>query len=296
MSSNGINATGYAYGNYYAYNNDFLAANLLNHSQANDSIYNSKTRENVNFTGKEGNEKSSSNTKNVLLLTASVTGAFLLGKYWKPIKGFVKNLINGKNNKHVKTVLEKAKSKIQGMTTKNKKHKIKGTSVNGANKPISNTREAEIVQNINKTNANSKSRKLVEQHLDDIVTPEMQAAYNKQIAYQAPTQKQKAAISNLHNKNTAQKAELSSVKNNSKGTEALQEVAQNASKNEAIAKIIKDGPHINPTNKNIYFTKNGQIIQIRTAIPNANGEYVISDPKKIAKHLAKHNIKLEELV
>ena len=61
-------------------------------------------------------------------------GAFFLGKNWKVVKNWASKLFNGKT---AKTALEKAKTK-EWFATTNKKHSIKGTSVTGAAKPITN--------------------------------------------------------------------------------------------------------------------------------------------------------------
>lgn len=301
MGNNGISAYNSGYSNYASYSDDFLAQQLLKNSAMQDSILSSNTgltQDSVSFSGKQIIESDSaeekSNTGTILTTAALGIGAFLVGKNWNTIKGLFNQLLKGKTGKHVKTALERAKNKMSGIVHPNKKHSIKGTSVKGANAPVSNAQEARILQNIDTKHANSKSRKLVNQHMDDIVTPEMQARYNREIAYQPLTPKQKAAKAQMDSANRAQRAEMNAIKNNSKGSEKIETVAQAAKKAETAAKTIKDGAHINPNNKNIYFTKNGQVTQIRTATPNSKGEYIISDPAKIAKHLAKHKININE--
>ena len=294
-----ISAINYAYPNYSAYNTDFMAQQLLNNNSAAASIYNtppSVQTDSVSFSGKEqeGKDDDGNGVGTALLAGGLAIGGFLIGKNWKAIKGYIGKLLNGKTAKNVKTTLQKAKNRITGFVTKNKKHSIKGTSVTGASAPVTNAQEARVIQNIDTKHANAASRKLVEQHADDIVTPKMQAQYDADIAYQPLKPKQKAAKAKIDAANAAQRAELNSVKNNSKGAEKLETVAQAATKAENAAKTIKDGAHLNPSNKNIYFTKNGKVTQIRTAAPNSNGEYVITDPLKIAKHLEKHNIKLDD--
>ena len=133
----------------------------------------------------------------------------------------------------------------------------------------------------------------MEQHLDDVVTPQMQAAYDKSIAYQPLTQSQKQAKAVREAQNAAQRAELNTVGNTAKGSEALASVKTSAQKAENVAKTIKDGAYINPSSNNTYYTKNGQVVKIRTTQPNSKGEIYITDPVKIAKHMAKHNVNLE---
>ena len=291
----GISAINGGYGNYGAYNDDFLAQQLYkNNNSANNTSTNTQS-DSVSFSGNEKDTAKETSSKLTTLLIAGGVAitAFVVGKNWNAIKGYVTKLLNGKTTQKAKTALEKAKTKAWDMVNTGKA-KIKGTSVTGASKPITNAQEAKVIQNIETKNASSQARKLVETHMNDIVTPEMQAAYDKSIAYKPLTANQKQAKAVREMQNAAQRAELNSIANNSKGAETLQAVAQTAAKNEAAAQVIKNGGHLNPTNNNIYFTKDGVITQIRTAIPNSKGEYVISDPKKIAKHLAKYNINISD--
>ncbi len=172
--------------------------------------------------------------------------------------------------------LLKAKGKNWGYGLPPVKQRIQNTSVSGASRPITNAREAEIIEGIDLRHVNANTRKLVENASRGTVTPKMQAEYNSQIAFQPLTQEQKIAKANLDMANKAQRAELNSIRNNSTGAENL-------------LTRTTDGWHVNP-NGNMYFTKNGQVTQIRTKNPNSNGEYTITDPLKIAKHMSKHDV------
>lgn len=213
----------------------------------------------IYFNGKEDSQKSDGIGAGTVIMGAGLAvGAFFLGKNWKVVKNWASKLFNGKTAK-----------------------------------PITNAQEARVIQNIETKNANAASRRLVEQHMDDVVTPQMQAAYDRSIAYQPLTQSQKQAKAVREAQNVAQRAELNTVANTAKGGEALATVKVNAQKAENVAKTICDGPHLNPATQNTYYTQKGKVVKIKTANPNSKGEEFITDPVKIAKHLAKHNVNLE---
>ncbi len=172
--------------------------------------------------------------------------------------------------------LLKAKSKNWGYGLPPVKQRIQNTSVSSASRPITNAREAEILEGIDLRHVNADTRRLVENASRGTVTPRMQAEYDRQIAFQSLTQEQKIAKANLDMANRAQRAELNTIGNIGRGAEKL-------------TARTTDGWHVNP-NGNMYFTRNGQVTQIRTANPNSLGEYTITDPVKIAKHMSKHNV------
>ena len=294
------------YGYTQKYNDDFMAQSLMNnYGNATESSDEKAGSDTVSFTG-SGNtkteldetEKSSSN-HSILWTVALVGGAFLAGKYFNKIKGLFKsNTVKEAASKTEQTVsksqqtIDKAKGKVQDMVTPNKKQKIKNKSVTGASNPITNEMEAATIQNINTGHANGNTRNVVDTVAADTVTPEAQKAYDAEIAYREMTRQQRK-INNANNaNNTAQRAEQNSVKNNSKGGEKLEDVAQNLTKTEKAARKIADGAHVHPLNKNIYYTKNGKVTRIILADGNAE----VTDPKKIAKHLAKHNIEIENFL
>ena len=164
------------------------------------------------------------------------------------------------------------------------------TSVKGASAPINNTTEQQIVSNIDTSKANSSSRKLTENSSQGLVRPEQQAAYDNSIKYKRMTPKQKAIKANLDAQNAAQRAELNTVENTASGGEKLTAVKAELEKAEKAMKATKNKGYVNPQNNTTYFVKNGQVVRITSPTANSKGEYDITDPKKIAKHLAKYNI------
>ncbi len=117
--------------------------------------------------------------------------------------------------------LLKAKGKNWGYSLSPVKQRIQNTSVSGAAKPINNAREAEILGGIDLRHVNEDTRRLVINASRGTVTPRMQAEYNRQIAFRPLTQEQKIAKANLDRANLAQRAELNSIMNNSRGAENL---------------------------------------------------------------------------
>ena len=289
------------YGYTQKYNDDFMAQSF-NYGNTTESSDEKAETDTVSFTGsgeKEAEtaeaEKGSSN-HTILWTAALVGGAFLAGKYFNKIKGLFKsNAVKEAASKAEQTVsksqktIDKGKNKVPGMVTPSKKQKIKNTSVTGASKPITNEMEAAAVQNINTGHTNGNTKRFVDDAAQGVVSPQAQQAYDAEIAYREMTRQQKKINHKNNAKNAAQRAEQNSVKNNSKGGEKLEDVAQNIAKTQKAAEKIADGAHIHPLNKNIYYTKNGKV----TRIILANGNPEVTDPKKIAKHLAKHNIEIE---
>jgi len=179
------------------------------------------------------------------------------------------------------TTLEKAKGKENLGANVPKKQRVKNTSVTGASKPITNESEAKIIQNIETKNANNKSRKLFQQHQNDIVTPQQQAAYDKSIAYVAPTQQEAKAIEQLHKTNANQRVSVNTVENTAKGGKNLTTVKKSIEKVPA----LKEGINIGK-NGDLLTVKNGKVVHIRT---KTDGR-VITDELKIAKHINKHQV------
>lgn len=282
----GIYSVGYnPYSSYYKYNDDFLAQSYFNN---NNSV------PEVSFTGSKNAPASSdkdeeSSNNSALWTVLFVAGAFLTGKYFNKIKGFFSKGSTPEVLNKANRTLNKAKDKVEGVVTQNKKQRIKNTSSTGAANTVTNSRESEIINNIDTRHVNSNTRKNVEDSLDSVVTPSQQADYDAQIAYRPMSQKQNAANSRNNTKNAKERADKNSIANNSKGGEKLEAVSANTAKAEQTAVKIADGAHVYPENKNTYFTKNGKV----TKIILANGNKEVTDPLKIAKHLNKHNIQIE---
>ena len=178
----------------------------------------------------------------------------------------------------------------ENFKSQRKKHRNEQTSVKGASEPINNSTEQQIVNNIDTSNTNSSSRKLTENGSQGLVTPEQQAAYNKSVEFRRMTPKQKEIKTNLDAQNAAQRAELNTVENVANGGKNLTDVKAELEKAEETMRATKNKGYINPKNNTMYFVENGQVIRITSPTANSKGEYDITDPKKIAKHLAKYNI------
>lgn len=295
----GISSAGYNPYNYTKYNDDFLAQSYFNNyaPQKQENLPETKS-DSVNFTGSgdktasEQTQKEDNSSGHSLLWTAAiVAGAFLAGRYFNKIKGlFTKNAVTKISNMANQT-LETAKKKAGDIVATNKKQKIKNTSVTGASNPITNEMEARAVNNINVQSVNGgNTRRIVADAADNVVTQQQQAVYDSQIAYKPMTKKQQKVNNTNNAKNTKQRAEMNSVKNNSKGGDKLEDVAQSLAKSEKAAAKITDGSYVNPFNNNTYVTTNGNV----TKIILSNGNKEVTDPLKIAKHLDKYNIKIEE--
>lgn len=278
MSINGV------YGNnHFGYNTQLYPS--FQRTQAQPNIYGNDYTNFFISNNTQPQEKKSSNGW-LLGLGTAIVGAGI----WLLSKGKSKGI-----TETISKALEKAKGKAWECISKGtKKTRIKGTSVSGASKPITNAREAEIVQNINTQHVSGNTRKIVEQAERNVVTPEMQAKYDRQIAYKAPTGEEKQAMAVNEAKNKAQRAKLNNVTNNSKGGEKLETVKETLKAQEVAAAKVQNNSFVHPTNKNTYTIKDGQVVEIKTVTPNSKGEYSITDPKKIAKHMAKHNINIAD--
>lgn len=280
----GISQINGGYGNYYAGNyDDFMAQQILrnNVQQPPQEGVNKLTVDTVSFSGNSSAAEKTDKGGGIFKVLLLGGGAFILGKNWKVVKNYVSKLFN-------KGAIKNVQSKTKILNNSGKR--IQHTSVTGASKPITNETEAKVMTGLNTKHANAKSRKLVEESLDGIVTPQAQAAYDKEIAYRPLNQKQKAAKARLDSKNKAQRAELNSIANNSKGAEKLEALATTLAKEEQIAQKLADGAHKVASSPNTYITQNGKVVKIITAHPNSKGETEIIDPMKIAKHLSKYDI------
>ena len=228
-----------------------------------------------------GGKETTSNKKNVLgkllTLAAVVGGAVLLKKNWNKISQFVDDIIK--------------KFKKGG--------KAKGTEI-GKEIVKKNDKVAQQVKNIDVKHTNSKTRKLVQEASEDTVTRAQQEAYDKAIAYQPPTATQKKAMAKRHAANAAQRRELNSIANNSTGAEKLVAVKAAAQAEAQAAKVVTSGP-IRHANGNIYHVENGAITKVELFQRNKAGELVkntveLTDPTKIAKHMAKQGVSMSDLI
>jgi len=159
--------------------------------------------------------------------------------------------------------------------------KFSGKTENIVSKAVPKKSEVDIIQNIDGKYANSKSRKLLEKCQNNIVTPQHQAAYDKSVAYVAPTKQEAKAIEQLHKTNANQRAAVNTVENTAKGGKNLTAVKKSIEK----APALKEGINIGK-NGDLLTVKNGKVVHIRT---KTDGR-VITDELKIAKHINKHQV------
>ena len=96
---------------------------------------------------------------------------------------------------------EKLGNKIKGSNLYNKvKDKFNGAGSSGEIQQISSANgrdviaDGETARNINQQHLNANQRKMVDEALEDVPTPEELDAYAKEIAYKAPTPEEQAAI------------------------------------------------------------------------------------------------------
>jgi len=242
----------------------------------------------------------------LLTLAAAVGGAVLLKKNWNKVSQYVDDIIKKFKKGGTKTqtkaqqTIQNNANKVQTPKKAPRKHRLEHTVPNRNPKPISNAREAEVIENINLSHTNANTRKFVEKAGTGTVTPAQQKAYEKSIAYQAPTATQKTAMAERHAANAAQRAELNSIANNSTGAEKLV-AAKTAAKAEAkAAQAITDGA-VRHANGNIYHVKDGVITKVELFQRNKAGELVknsveLTDAAKISKHLAKQGVIMHDLI
>jgi hypothetical protein len=151
--------------------------------------------------------------------------------------------------------------------------------------PMSNERQAEVIQNLNTQHVSAKNRKLVEQAEKEIVTPEMQAAYDREIAHVEMTPEEKVAneINNIRNKR--QRAVLNNVENNSKGGEKLADVKKTMVAAEKAPKtVLADGEYMLDGNR--YVIKDGKIQEMTLK----GAQKPQTKEVNIAKHETKNNV------
>ena len=248
---------------------------------------------------------------------ALIGGAILLKKNWSSVSKWAKGLYQSifKGGKKAATTaatttsqaqqkaqqtIQRNANKVHGPKQAPRKHRLEHTVPNRNPKPITNAREAQVVENINLSHVNANTRKMVEKAGAGTVTPAQQAAYDRAIAYQAPTASQKAAMAERHAANAAQRRELNSIAHNSTGAENLVRAKAVAQAEASAAKAVTSGP-IRHANGNIYHIENGAITKVELFQRNKAGELVkntveLTDPTKIAKHLAKQGVSLSDFV
>ena len=101
---------------------------------------------------------------------------------------------------------------------------------------------------------------------------------------EAPNQEQKNDIANLYSKNKQQRKELNSIRSQT----------ETVIKPQAQTKPIKNG-HYAHVNGNQYVIENGRVVKIIDKNTQKGRAVEVTDEVKIAKHIAKHNVDLNEL-
>lgn len=175
-----------------------------------------------------------------------------------------------------------------------RKHRLEHTVPNRNPKPASLERQAETVNNIGVANANASSRQLVERAIEETPTKADVKAFGEEVRYVAPTQEEKNAISQLHYNNSQQHA--NAIGNNVTVQERADLAAArlNAQAQERVAGRMKNGMYSH-NNGNSYVIENGKVVKILDRNTQRGKVVEITDEKKIAKHMSKHNIELTDL-
>lgn len=109
-----------------------------------------------------------------------------------------------------------------------------------------------------------------------------------------PTAYKHRMINTINHNNAVERAQKNTVGNLASPTEkgGLVRARYKNVRDEEYAKFLTNGGHVNKKNGNIYFTKDGKVTQII----EKDGGRVITDEKKIAKHMAKHNVRMRQLL
>ncbi len=239
-----------------------------------NSISNSSTpRYAVSYTGgleSDVYEGSANNTKNVAgglvgLATLAASTLYLWkGKGWSKIQSLYNRFFNKAVQKAPKVVNRSNPDVVEEIVQKQ-------------------TKQADIINNIETKNASVSARKAAERAVIDTPTPAQQAAYDKAIAYQAPT-KEEAKIIEKINKEAAEKtAEAHQIGN--LVPEAQAKALADAGK--TVSNKVKHGTYISKDGYTLTYNK-GNIEKIVT--PDGR---TITKPKTICKYEQK--IDLSEL-
>ena len=220
-------------------------------------------------------EEKKNDSSALILGSLAVLGAFGLGMIARKPK-VVEKIIE-KSTKQV----EQEEGKLY-VKTRNKKQRIKHTTPNKNPKPINLEEQSRIINDIDASNSNNSSRKLLDDALEDTPTKaEIEASRSK---YEAPNQQQKNDIANLHSSNRQQRKELNSIGSQ---TEVI-------IKPKIQTKSINSGYYAH-ANGNQYIVENGRVVKILDKNSQKGKVIEVTDEIKIAKHIAKHNVNLNEL-
>jgi hypothetical protein len=177
------------------------------------------------------------------------------------------------------------KPKVKKPKVKKQKTKLPSETPKGREIVERNNREAKVVEKIDTQHVSAKDRKLVEQAKQDVVTPEMQAKYDREIAFKEMTQEEKTANAINNAKNAEQRKELNSIANNSKGAEELAKLGETMKAEEkALKRVLTDGEYTLDGNR--YLIKDGKIqeMTLKGALKPQTRE------ASIANHEIKNNV------
>lgn len=246
----------------------------------------------VSFKGLPKEEAKEDNSA-LIYGSLAALGAFGLGmlvRKPKAVEKTVERTVEKTVEKATKAADEVAKdipNKIPNKSPKGKAHRRK--NLNFENREKHMDREDAKWQRKRKKQFLERQ---MQREADAQFTEQELQTYMKENGYQAPNAEQKRDLANLQSKNKAERAEKNALGNQVPNQEKidLQKIKAISEIEEVVAKNLKDGGHMH-ANGNIYFTKGGKVTQIMV---KSDGR-VITDEKKIAKHLAKNEICVVDL-
>lgn len=256
----------------------------------------------VSFSGKtsEGAEEAAEDKKSGAGTALKVVGGLALvgvaiwkrkeiGEYAKKAIDYLKGKFgNGAKDTAAADTLEHAKKAEYELVPTSVNNGIKNTSVKipTTGDGLSNEQVFNTIENIETKHVNANTRKAV--NTDSLVSKEQQAAYNKDVAYQAPTEQQAAAIVKNNEKAAEATAESRHVQNN---------VSEKSGKALETAKANMTDPVAGNTRKLVGELPGGKnyVIDLLDGKPTCilNGEgKLITDEKAMAKYIGNKNIDL----
>lgn len=281
----------------------FLIANAPKMQQGDTTSFTSKTAE----AGGEAADDKNSGAGSVLKVAGSLAlvGVAIwkrkeIGEYAKTAVNYLKGKFGkggkdveqaveqtaNKSSKVAEDVLTKAKNTEPSVVSVSKKQSVKNTSdYLTTGEKITEEQAYNIVNKVETKHVNANTRKLVNNAL---VGKEQQAVYNKEVAFQAPTADEAAAIIKNNTKAAKATAKSEQIKNNVDGTtvKALKKVKSNAT-----------DPVVGNTRKIVGELPGGKkyVIDLLDGKPTCmlNGEGAfVKDELKMAKFISKWDINL----
>ena len=123
-----------------------------------------------------------------------------------------------------------------------------------------NANQSNIISNIETVNANQANRRAVERAIKDTPTPAQQAAYDKSIAYQAPTKEEAKIIATVNKEAAEKSAQARQIGNNISDAQ----VQSLKSVGESAASGVKKGVYKSKDGYTLTYNKQGNIEKIVT--------------------------------